>query len=141
MALGNRHQLPHADAEMALALHRRLIVVGPHENVFHLLPEATRADTWSEALDLVRQLSDVRQLADAYLVAVFEEPERPVGVAAMYEGADTSRRDRRTGSIWVTVSRGEARLTADPVHELRQNRHAAATEHRDPTHELRPPST
>lgn len=40
----------HVEFGMALALHKRVIVVGPRENVFHLLPEVEHYFTWSECL-------------------------------------------------------------------------------------------
>lgn len=40
----------HVEFGMALALHKRVIVVGPRENVFHLLPEVEHYSTWPECL-------------------------------------------------------------------------------------------
>lgn len=43
----------HVEFGMALALSRRIIVIGPVENVFHALPEVERVGSWEEALLLL----------------------------------------------------------------------------------------
>lgn len=40
----------HVEFGMALAMDKRLVVVGPRENVFHLLPAVEQFDTWPLAL-------------------------------------------------------------------------------------------
>jgi hypothetical protein len=41
----------HVEFGVALALERRLLVVGPPEHVFHLLPSVEQYPTWDEALE------------------------------------------------------------------------------------------
>ena len=40
----------HVEFGAALAMHKRCIVVGPRENVFHCLPQVIVYPTWNEAL-------------------------------------------------------------------------------------------
>jgi hypothetical protein len=48
----------HAELGMALALGRRVIVVGRREHIFHYLPEVEIVDSWPEALRLLAQSLD-----------------------------------------------------------------------------------
>ena len=43
---------------MALALGRRVIVVGRREHIFHYLPEVESVESWPEALRLLAQSLD-----------------------------------------------------------------------------------
>jgi hypothetical protein len=45
----------HVELGMALALGRRVIVVGRREHIFHHLPEVELVETWPEALRLLAQ--------------------------------------------------------------------------------------
>jgi hypothetical protein len=40
----------HVEFGLALATHKRIVVIGPVENVFHALTEVERFDTWDDAL-------------------------------------------------------------------------------------------
>lgn len=48
----------HAEAGMALALGKQVIVVGRREHIFHRLPEVTVVETWAEAIRLLAQRLD-----------------------------------------------------------------------------------
>lgn len=43
----------HVEFGMALALKKRLIIVGPEENIFHSLPQVERVDTFRELKYLI----------------------------------------------------------------------------------------
>jgi hypothetical protein len=45
----------HVEVGMALALGRRVIVVGRREHIFHFLPEVEVVESWPEALRLLAQ--------------------------------------------------------------------------------------
>lgn len=46
----------HVEFGIALALGKRLVVVGPRENVFHALPGVEQYWTWAEALARLRRI-------------------------------------------------------------------------------------
>lgn len=48
----------HVELGMALALGRRVIVVGRREHIFHYLPEVEIVESWPEALRLLAQSLD-----------------------------------------------------------------------------------
>ncbi len=48
----------HVELGMALALGRRVIVVGRREHIFHHLPEVELVESWPEALRLLAQSLD-----------------------------------------------------------------------------------
>lgn len=49
----------HVELGMALALGRRVIVVGRREHIFHHLPEVDLVESWPEALRLLAQGLDI----------------------------------------------------------------------------------
>lgn len=44
----------HVELGLALATGKRVIVVGPRENIFHFLPEVEVVKTWDEAVELLQ---------------------------------------------------------------------------------------
>jgi hypothetical protein len=60
----------HVELGMALALGRRVIVVGRREHIFHHLPEVEVVESWPDALRLLAQSLDTAGLRWA-------EPSRP----------------------------------------------------------------
>lgn len=44
----------HVELGLAVAMKKRVLVVGPRENIFHFLPEIEVVTAWAEALDLLR---------------------------------------------------------------------------------------
>ncbi len=48
----------HVELGMALALGRRVIVIGRREHIFHHLPEVELVETWPEALRLLARSLD-----------------------------------------------------------------------------------
>lgn len=44
----------HVELGIALAMKKRIIVVGPRENIFHFLPEIEVAPTWDQAIERLR---------------------------------------------------------------------------------------
>lgn len=47
----------HVELGLAIAMKKRVIVVGPRENIFHFLPEVEVVATWDEAVELLRVTS------------------------------------------------------------------------------------
>ena len=50
----------HVEFGMAVALGKRVIVVGPKENIFHHLPQVTNVPTWASAVELLQDTRVVK---------------------------------------------------------------------------------
>jgi nucleoside 2-deoxyribosyltransferase len=57
----------HVETGYAIALGKRVIMVGPKENVFHNLPVITIYDRWEQAIDELLTIVDTRKSIDEYL--------------------------------------------------------------------------
>lgn len=65
----------HVEFGVAFETGLPIIVVGPRENVFHLLPGVMQVDTWEDALRELQELA-IREMGDRILKGALAEQRR-----------------------------------------------------------------
>ena len=94
----------HVEFGVALALGKRVIVVGPRENIFHTLPQVEHFWLWPSALDAFARCSDTT--SDDSDLAWFAKTTRGAGLLSMKITWPDSWKKRKYelyhGNYWTT---------------------------------------